>query len=372
VKVLHLPYNVGSQISVTTRALRAIGVKARGLIARSGTDLIHSHDGLEQVPKPPPLPRSWSWARQNARRYSAVMTAIAWADILHWHYGELMLTNGRDLRWARFLGKPGLVEFWGTDIRIGEVEAADNPWFAEHAPREYRADVSREHSLAVQTPFARAGFSCIVSDAAMRRYLEPGLFPQVHLIRQRVMLEEYAPMAPSADQRRPVIIHSPSNPKLKGTEFVLAAIEALRPRFDFQFRLVHGVPRAEAMEILRGADLFIDQMIFGTHGLASLEAMAFAKPVVCYIKPSMQGQYPADLPIVNASPDNLTEVLAGLLGSAERRREIGLAGRAYVEKHHDALSIARELVGVYQATLATRRRGRHHRASDFTDAAEFR
>ena len=354
--VLHLPYNVGSQISVTTRALRAIGIDARGIITREGSDVIQSHDGLESVPDRPPLPRNFQWARQNARRYRMVLAAIGWADVLHWHFGERILTAGRDLRWARLLRKPGLVEFWGTDIRIGALDAGDNPYFAAHAPREYSDKLTQENSFGVQRPFAQASFECVVSDGALQQYLEPGLFPEVHRVRQRVFLSDYIPRPPDPDRLRPLIIHSPSNPKLKGTEFVLAAVEALRSRFDFEFRLVHGVPRAEAMEILRDADIFVDQVVFGTHGLASLEAMAFAKPVVCYIKPTMRREYPEDLPIVSANPDDLTEVLAGLLASGARRRAVGLLGRAYVERYHDAIAIAKELVGIYQSTIASRRR----------------
>lgn len=79
--------------------------------------------------------------------------------------------------------------------------------------------------------------------------------------------------------------------------------------------------------------------------------MALGKPAVCYIKPSLVPRYPQDCPIVNANQDNLAEVLGSLLDDGQRRHDIGRRSRAYVEKYHDAHSIARELVGIYEQLL---------------------
>lgn len=71
--------------------------------------------------------------------------------------------------------------------------------------------------------------------------------------------------------------------------------------------------------------------------------MAYGKPVVGYIKPSLVGRYPADLPIISANPDNLADVLESLLQSGTLRYEAGRRGRLYVEKHHDAVGLAPRL-----------------------------
>jgi len=354
VNILHLPYNVASQISVSVRALRAIGVPARGLILAGGSRIIQSPAEIEVLPDAPSLPRSIRWARQHGRRYATLLAAIGWADLLHWHFGYLTLRGGFDLTWARLLRKPGIAEFWGDDIRVADIEAADNPYYAAYAPPAYRAEVTRQRSRETQSRFARAGFSCMVGDGQMLSYVQRELFPTVHLVRQRVLLSDYRPQPPDPGRRRPVIVHSPSDPGRKGSAFVQAAVDALRRTHDFEFRLVTGRPRDEALTMLSDADIFVDQVILGTHGLASLEAMALAKPVVCYIKPAMVAQYPAELPVVNANPDNLTAVLEGLLASGERRRHLGVLGRAYVEKYHDALRLAHQLRDIYEQTLRGR------------------
>ncbi len=75
--------------------------------------------------------------------------------------------------------------------------------------------------------------------------------------------------------------------------------------------------------------------------------MAFGKPVVCYIKPSLVKQYPVDMPIVNATQDTLTEVLESLIQDSSRRHELGKKGRTYVEVHHDALSVTPQIMDIY-------------------------
>ena len=115
--------------------------------------------------------------------------------------------------------------------------------------------------------------------------------------------------------------------------------------------MIHGVEHSKVLEIVRDCDIMLDQFVLGAHGVAALEAMAFGKPTLCYIKPSFVGRYPNDLPIINANQENLTEVLAGLLEDGQKRYEIGCRSRAYVEKYHDAHKIARDLVVIYQDLL---------------------
>ena len=106
--------------------------------------------------------------------------------------------------------------------------------------------------------------------------------------------------------------------------------------------------------MMRDCDIFVDQVTGGDHGLAAIEAMAFGKPVICYIKPSVRDSLPHDLPIVSATPDDLPVVLSRLLSDGPWRAELGRRGRAYVEKHHDARTIAKQLLEIYRELLASK------------------
>ncbi|MCD4653902.1 hypothetical protein K8T06_08185, partial [bacterium] len=143
----------------------------------------------------------------------------------------------------------------------------------------------------------------------------------------------------------------PSHKARKGTDAVLRVIDELRKTHQFEFHIVHGVKRSEALKFVATCDIFLDQFVEGLFGLASLESMSFGKPTVCYINPVMRPNYPSDLPIVNADQENLIDVVRSLLNDGQKRRNIGLLSRAYVEKYHDSKRLAQGLVRIYEELI---------------------
>ena len=357
-KVLHLPQDIASQMSVTIKALNRIGIEAHGLV--NSQPVIQSLEGVEII----------DMAYKNRadqfikmmRYLPRIFSLINWADVIHWHFGESALPRYLDFYWSRLLRKPGVVEFWGSDIRIAEVESKDNPYYAEARRQgQYPHIDSFDSSVEQQLRFSHAGHNCILSCQSLYPYIQPGLFKKIHYVRQRVFLPGFHPQYPRANQVRPIVVHSPSNPGVKGTSAVLSAVKALSNQFNFEFRLVQGMPRNQALQVVSECDIFLDQFIGGGHGIAALEAMALGKPVVCYIKPSMIDKYPPDLPIVNANIDNLQELLSELLVDGQRRHDLGRRGRAYVEKHHDANKIAFQLKDIYLNLVEKNNGSNEHR-----------
>lgn len=348
-KVLHLPFNIASQISVTVRALRDIGIDARGLVTSS--HLINDDRYIEIPPIVEGSRYSVQGILSRARRWQSILAALKWADVVHWHFTNVLWWSC-DLRYAKRLGKARIVEFWGSDIRIPEIASADNQYaarfYAEHPDLARNAG---KHSLNRQAMFARNGYACTVADADLESYVRRDLFPRLYRIRQRLILSDFQMSYPDPHKRRPLIVYAPSNKVIKGTDAVLRAIEELKSKYEFDFQLIHGIEHCESLEIVRNCDIMLDQFMVGAHGLAALEAMAFGKPVVCYIKPSLVSMYPDDLPIVNANQENLADVIKNLLEDSQRRHEIGRCSRAYVEKYHDAHKIAQELVAIYEELL---------------------
>lgn len=349
-RVLHLPVNIASQISVTVRALRAQGIDAEGFVL-SGSP-IQDHTGLRVRQAASPI--GWSPARLATRlgHCAEVLALIARADVVHWHFAATVCPWSLDLRWARSLGRPQFIEFWGSDIRDPDQECLDNPFFAEvRATQEYRDMESAALSTARQRRFASFGATALAA-IGVAEFLRPGLFTRTAMTRQRVDLVKYRPAYPSRDERTPLVVHSPTAPVIKGTEAVLAAVRSLEARRPLRFQLIQNMPHAQATAAVADCDIFVDQLRLGSHGLAAVEAMAMGKPVVCYIKPSARAAYPEDLPLVHATVETLPDVLERLAGDADLRHELGRQGRAYVKRYHDAEVVARELAGLYRTAQA--------------------
>jgi glycosyltransferase involved in cell wall biosynthesis len=352
VRVLHLPVNVASHLATTVRGLREAGVEAEGLVAVAAAR-IQDTVGVDVIVRTPSR-RSPRWWIEAARALGRLRCAIRRADVIHWHM-TAMFPGALDVLFAASLGKAGVVEFSGGDIRIPEVEMADNPYYAAAWPRyEYRRHESRRRSLANQRAFARAGFEAVVCSPSMLPYLDRSLFPDAHYVPYRIFLGDFAPVYPDPDRSLPLVVHASTAPVCKGTAAVRAAVDALRGRHEFEYVDLVWAPRREALAAMARADVYLDQFVLGSHGSAAIEAMALGKPVVGYVKPSMRPQYPADVPLVHATQESLPEVLAGLLADGARRRELGVAGRAYVERHHDSVLLAKDLVAVYEGAIMRR------------------
>jgi hypothetical protein len=354
-RVLHLPSNAASQISTMVRAQRSIGLDARGLVV--DPHVIQTSEGIRFIA---PIEPHMGWVRrrwQAVRRLAEIASAVQQADVVHWHSNTRLAFGDADLKIVAALGKARIVEFWGSDIRIPEIATQDNPYLARLlADPDSEYLISHLRSRRSQERFARHGFACLVPGPELPDYVQPDLFPLPYRAEAVLNIEEFVPNYPDPDRSRPIVIHTPSRLAIKGTAAVLAAVEQLKPRYDFEFRLVHNVPRAEVLEVVRDCDILLDQFVIGSFGTAALEAMAFGKPAVCYLKPSVAANLPGDAPYVNANPDNLAEVLGSLLGDGIQRREIGRRSRVYVERHHDARTVAQQLAGIYTELLNGKRR----------------
>jgi hypothetical protein len=279
-RILHLPTNIASQMSASVRTLRRFGVDAHGITIGSA---ITDPAGLMVYPG------------RGPRWTAAVFREIARADLLHWHYSSAFVRGNMDLRFARLLRKPCVVEFWGSDIRISELEAAENAEYAGRGGKyEIESSEQRERSWARQRAFAAGGARlCFVYHDA-EKFLVPGLFGSVQRSWARLVLDEY-PVPPPVpeDGRRLIVAHSPSRKGVKGTDSVLAAVEWVRAQgVDVEFRLMHGVTRRDALAQVASSDVFLDQFVLGAYGTASIEAMAFGRPVICYIAPRVRAAYP--------------------------------------------------------------------------------
>jgi hypothetical protein len=172
--------------------------------------------------------------------------------------------------------------------------------------------------------------------------------PDAHVIPPGLDLREFTPVPPS-DSPNPLVVHAPSNREKKGTRFVIEACEQLGVELD----IVEGVPHEEARARYARADIIVDQLAAGWHGVFALESMALGKPVVTHLKPdvverSAEG-FGVRLPIVPATKETLADALRPLIDQPALRRELGAAGRAYVERVHDIERIANRLIDLYRS-----------------------
>jgi glycosyltransferase involved in cell wall biosynthesis len=154
------------------------------------------------------------------------------------------------------------------------------------------------------------------------------------------------------------VLHAPNHRGAKGTDAIVAAVDALRAEgLNVELELLEGVPNDEIRDAMRRADILADQLLLPGYGMASVEGMATGLPVICNLEDPAQTRlfrlfsFLDECPIVSAGPETVVERLRELVTEPERRRELGDAGRAYVECRHSYAAAQRLFGAIYRKLL---------------------
>jgi glycosyltransferase involved in cell wall biosynthesis len=307
VRVTHCPVNIAGIPWENVQALRRKGIDARLVVFERGT--LHPEADLS-LDRHGPLPQ------KLVQQFAAFARLAPQTDIFHFYFGLTLIPKSLQFPLLRALGKKSVFHYLGSDIR-GKTPA----------------------ELAFGK---RAGAEIIGSYAATR------WVPDAHVIPPGLDLRPFTPVPPS-DNPRPLVVHAPSNREKKGTRFVIEACEQL----DVELDIVEGVPHDVARERYARADIVVDQLNAGWHGVFALESMALGKPVVAHIDAATAERsergFGVRLPIVPATKETLADALRPLVEQPALRREIGAQSRAYVEQVHDIDRMADRLLDVYRS-----------------------
>jgi len=332
-RVLHAPSEIAGQPSILARALRDLGVDAWSLATNPTFAQYHpdEHPPLDAMPL---LPRYAGYAGLVARH-------LGRHDVFHFHFGRtLMPPHNLDLPLYRALGKKLVFHFHGCDVRNRAHMLATHRWSTCTECEPFCLPRRQARILRETRADAR-----LVSTPDLLESV-PGA-EQLHVA---CWLPDYEPR-PFREAPR-LVLHAPTNRLIKGTPHIEAAFERLRPRFPgVTFRTVERLPWRELRDLLAEADVLVDQVFMGWYGMVAVEAMALARPALAYVRPEFEARA-AGCPVVRITVDTLERELASLLADAPRRRALGEAGRAWVERTHEAHVIGARLVELYRGLEA--------------------
>ncbi|MDU3274990.1 hypothetical protein [Varibaculum cambriense] len=147
---------------------------------------------------------------------------------------------------------------------------------------------------------------------------------------------------PVLERKRPVVIHAPSNPKMKGTAKIEPILEKLDSEGIIEFRRFSNIPHAKMPDFIATADIVVDQVVLGDYGVLQCEAMAAGRLVLASVNTAQE--FVPDLPVIHTT----AATLEGLVRDAvtTRRDEfihVASKGPGYVRTHHSPTVAARIL-----------------------------
>jgi glycosyltransferase involved in cell wall biosynthesis len=153
-----------------------------------------------------------------------------------------------------------------------------------------------------------------------------------------------------------LIVHAPSNRKIKGTQYIIDAIEELKGvGYQIDFKLLENLPNQNVREWINASDIVVDQLIVGWHGALAIEAMALEKPVLCNINDEWR-QHPkckdmSVIPLIHTTPETIKRNLVELIENKKLRYKIGKESRRYVEEVHDMVIVAKKIEALYKTLM---------------------
>lgn len=140
-------------------------------------------------------------------------------------------------------------------------------------------------------------------------------------------------------RERPVVAHVPSNPEMKGSAQVDPILRRMHDVRLIDYLRLERVPARRMPEVYGRADIVLDQFSLGIYGVAACEALASGRVVVGHVdehtREHVRRVTGQTLPIVEATPSTLEEVLLDVLRRRAYYRSRAAEGVAFVERVHD-------------------------------------
>lgn len=264
-------------------------------------------------------------------------------DFYHFKFGQSLLPFNLDLPLLRLMGKKIIMSWHGQDLRQWDRFQAD----------PYNKILSQKIGFSQFNEWRkRCRFNFIKLFVQKMTVSTPDLLefaPQALFVPEMAPLNRILSSKLKAQDSKTgiVIFHAPSNRAIKGTEYVIKAVDRLKSEGEkVKLVLSENLSAQQIADSYQNTDLVIDQLLIGTYGVVAVEAMLSQKPVICYIREDLKDKYPADLPIINANPDNIYDILKATIKRTDLIK-LGEKSFKFILNFHSPEKLAQKWAKIY-------------------------
>lgn len=285
---------------------------------------------------------SFRWGRQQRDAVGAGFSHVAIEAERAVFGAAFDRVVAREVEWMRGRGIQVLSISHGTDIRLPGRHAQLDEW----SPFR-RGDADWVAALDRQ---ARANQRVLDAIDAPEFVSTPEMLldrPGSRWLPIVVDPDRWSTDAPVLEHPTPVIVHAPTNPLVKGTALVEPVVEAMASAGTVDYRRVLKVPADRMPGLYADADVVLEQFALGMYSVTAVEAMAAGRLVIGHVHDQVRDHVRDvtghELPVVEATPDSLRDVLHDVVERRETYREIAATGPRFVAEVHDGRESARVL-----------------------------
>ena len=326
--------NAAGQASAWAGALRRAGVVAHSLHVLESD----GRGGAADV-----TVRADDWQRANYRLKAFVDLVPQHTHVLVEHGVPLFGGSIKPLGDVDALLRSGLsvgLVFHGSDVRRPLRHARRERWSpfndAENAPLTAELE---ERTARLHAALARFDGPILVST--------PDLLDDVPWAEWLPFVVDTECFCPDernlAQRQRPVVVHTPNPSAVAGTKFIAPVLRELDAEQLIEYRPLPDVPHSAMPNLLRSADIVVDQVLMNSLAVSAVEAMACGRVVVSHVDHRLADRYGAEHPVIDATPDTLEQSIRDLVADPERIADLGRRGREFAVTFHDGRMSARVL-----------------------------
>jgi len=285
---------------------------------------------------------------------------FAWAllrfDVFNYFYDRgLLLSDQRyginpdELELLSRSGKRLYTYAYGADVRSRELTLAlGTPNLCEECPQPGKYCVCTTEMLGSSLDRLAGRATAQIAMGDMTAYV-PGCRDIHYWPLDTTKFVADPPIFRAGETLR--IAHAPNHSHFKGTRHLMQAIDRLIAEGEkIELVSIQGVSNKKVLELFGTCHVVADQFVAGFHGYTALEAMAMARPVLCYLRNDRMMIDPATCPIIKTSPDEIYDTLKKCLQGKIDLEAVGRSGRQYVERYYSIEAVAARLGRLYAET----------------------
>lgn len=285
----------------------------------------------------------YRWYRSSLNFFLALFRY----DVFHFISGETLLTRKVrrfELMMYKLLRKRIIMHFVGSDIRNPDYIL----WKEQNMQQFLQGEIKFPKTLPWQDK--------LISDA--EKYADYILVSTPDLI-ELVPKAKYYPVVLDLNkylnelneikyQKKTgdeiVILHAPSNSKLKGTKYIHEVLKKIALNSNYNIKLIlttendfkdKPVSRYELFKLYKESDIVIDQLVIGWYGLQSIEALAAGKHVISYVDAHLKTFLYPDCPLELADINTLEYVVLNVIDKILNRKYTNSSSQIeWLNKYH--------------------------------------
>ena len=339
-RLLIAPANFAAQGYAWARAAERLpGVAAMNMQYRGRADYGFPADYAvaEQIYR-----HSLRWGRQQRDAVGSGFTHVAIEAERAVFGAAFDRVVAREVEWMRRRGIQVLSISHGTDIRLPTRHAELDEWSPfRDADRVWVDALERQ---------ARANHRVLDTIQVPEFVSTPEMLldrPGAAWLPIVVDPSRWQAATPVLERPVPVVLHAPTNPLVKGTALIEPVLDAAADAGLVDYRRIIKVPADQMPGLYADADIVLEQFALGMYSVTSVEAMAAGRLVIGHVHEQVREHVRVvtgrELPVVEATPDSLSEVLHDIVERRDVYRDIAAAGPAFVAEVHDGRESARVL-----------------------------